>query len=239
MSHDNDVQKRLLATLVSVEAMDKAASETRTEVSSEEGIEDTIHSELPDVSIRELESKLSGETGSDLEEDYKRARNFTYALQDISLVMLKNICSLAVGTAHPRAYDTYNSLLTNMRGLNKDLMEINKAANDVKQQTRTLPPAEKPPEQEEGEGAMTTVTTDGKSVTVTMGKRPTTQSILEIIKNAKANEETIENEEIIRRAAVLEAEKAEDAEFESMKVVSEQPEETPPEEVGETNGQCS
>lgn len=238
MSHDNDVQKRLLATLVSVEAMDKAASETRTEVGEDGEVLDAIQSELPDVSVRELKSKLTGETGSDLEEDYNRARNFTYALQEISLVMMKNIVSLAVGTAHPRAYDTFNSLLTNMRGLNKDLLEINKSANDVKQQSRTMPPAETPPTAETEEGTAT-ITTDGKSVTVTMGKRPTTQSILEIIKNAKANEETIENEEIIRRAAVLEAEKAEDAEFESMKVVSEQPEETPPEEVGETNGQCS
>ena len=212
MSHDNDIEKRLMATLVSVEAMDKAASETRSEVDENGEVMDAIQSELPDVSIRELESKLTGENGSDLEEDYKRARNFTYALQEISLVMMKNIVSLAVGTAHPRAYDTFNSLLTNMRGLNKDLLEINKSANDVKQQSRTMPPAEKPPETD----SETTVTTDGNTVTVTMGKRPTTQSILEIMKKAKENNEIIDNNEIARRAAEMEAEAAEEAEFQEM-----------------------
>lgn len=211
-THD-DFQSKLLATLQTVEAMDKAASDVKKEITETDdcSVLDGIEAEMPNVELAELESKLGDEDESDIQTDYKRARNFTYALQEISLTMMRNACKLAVGTQHPKAYDTFNNLLTNMRGLNKDLLEINKAANEVRKTNRELPPKDRPVNGDGGTDV--TVTADGQTVAVSITKRPTTQSILEIIKAAKESGELLDNDEIAKRALQKEAEESQEAEF--------------------------
>lgn len=193
----NSFEENLMKTLSEVEALDKAANAVGNEEGGSE--QPLFESSMPTFDIAVKESKLTDEDESDIKTDYDRARNLTYALQDISLVMLKNSCSMAVATQHPKAYSTFNEIITNLRGLNKDLLDINKAANEVRIKSRTVPDPKKP----ETDGMTTTVTSDGNTMTVTMGPRPTTKSIFDVMNEAKKAGQSLENDEITKRALEL------------------------------------
>lgn len=194
---------RLMATLEQVQAMDVAAAKVGTDMMDPDNAEaDAFSQEIPDVEVKNIASSAEEEEGSDITTDYKRARDITYALQEVSIVMLKNACSMACTTAHPRAYDVVNNIMTNMRGLNKDLMDYQKTFYEGKGKKRLLP-AKEQPLGGDGGGMEVGVTTDGTSVQLTIGPRPTTQNIMEVIKQAREkgiDVSKLDNKQIIELA---------------------------------------
>lgn len=201
---ENSLSDRLMATLEQVQAMDGAAAKVGTDMMDPDNNEaDAFSQEIPDVEVKNIESSAEEEEGSDITTDYKRARDITYALQEVSIVMLKNACSMACTTAHPRAYDVVNNIMTNMRGLNKDLMDYQKTFYEGKGKKRLLPAKELPQGGEGGGGMEVGVTTDGTSVHLSIGPRPTTQNIMEVIKEARAkgiDVSKLDNKQIIEMA---------------------------------------
>lgn len=194
---------RLMATLEQVQAMDVAAAKVGTDMMDPDNTEaDAFSQEIPDVEVKNIASSAEEEEGSDITTDYKRARDITYALQEVSIVMLKNACSMACTTAHPRAYDVVNNIMTNMRGLNKDLMDYQKTFYEGKGKKRLLP-AKEQPQGGDGGGMEVGVTTDGTSVQLTIGPRPTTQNIMEVIRQAREkgiDVSKLDNKQIIELA---------------------------------------
>lgn len=194
---------RLMATLEQVQAMDVAAAKVGTDMMDPDNNEaDAFTQDIPEVEIKNIDSSAEEEEGSDITTDYKRSRDITYALQEVSIVMLKNACSMACTTAHPRAYDVVNNIMTTMRGLNKDLMDYQKIFYEGKGKKRLLP-AKEQPQGGDGGGMEVGLSTDGTSVQLTIGPRPTTQNIMEVIRQAREkgiDVSKLDNKQIIELA---------------------------------------
>ncbi|MGL4353079.1 MAG: terminase small subunit [Aeromonas popoffii] len=202
---ENSLSDRLMATLEQVQAMDGAAAKVSTDMMDPDNNEaDAFSQDLPDVKVESISSSAEDEDNSDITTDYKRSRDFTYAMQEVNLVMLKNACSMACTTAHPRAYDVVNNIMATMRGLNKDLMDFQKTFYEGKGKKRLLPAKEMPQGGGgDGGGMEATVTTDGTSLHLSIGPRPTTQNIMEVIKQAREkgiDVSKLNNQEIIELA---------------------------------------
>jgi len=210
MSNDGGLSQRLLETLDTIKSIDQGASQVAKEIS--DGDEESglgFSAELPTIEIIKQETRAEDEENSDLLEDYRRARDFTYALQDATLVMLKNAATMAVATAHPRAYGVVNEIVTNMRGLNKDLMDIQKSLNESRTKHRTVPNVEQKEPEGGDVGVGVQTNPDGStSIGIRVGSRASTMNILEVLKKARESGldlSTLNNEDIASAAERLEA----------------------------------
>lgn len=200
-----DLSAGLLDALEHVQGIDEAASRIAEEAKNGNTEDDpmgNIAQEFPDVKITDKESSVEDEESSDVVVDYNRARSATYSMQDIMLIMLKNACTMAVATAHPRAYGVVNEMMTTMRGLNKDLLDIQKAMLESKGKFRTLPAVgSEPPVPGEGvEGQVTTP--DGTVLTISAG-RPSSKNILKMLKEMKENGvdlDSLDNSDLLEAA---------------------------------------
>ena len=199
----DSISDRLLSTLEAIEGADKAASEVTRDFLSDSDEVALFDQETPVIELKQNASCVENEDGIDLLDDYKRSRDFTYMMQDASLVLLKNLSNLAATSAHPKAYDSVNQLLNTMRGFNKDLMEFQKILLDAKGKKRLLPLKDSTPQ--DGRASVS-VQTDGDTLTVTMRDRPTTTNILEVIQRAKKEGRdisTMDNDSIIIEATKI------------------------------------
>ena len=71
------------------------------------------------------------ENGSDIRDDYVTSRNITHTLIDMAGQALEGALSVAIETQHPKAYGVFNELATTMRGLSKDLLEMQKIYKEI------------------------------------------------------------------------------------------------------------
>lgn len=203
----DDLNERLLRTLDAIHAVDNGAKAVTTSLTGEGDEADPMEafsSEIPTVEVKELDTEETAEEETDLLKDYTRARNFTYAMQDVSLVMLKNLCQIAATTMHPKAYDSVNQMMTTMRGMNKDLMDFQKQLLESRGKKRTLPNKTLA----EGETFLHNVVDEnGSTLTISTRDRPTTTNILEVIRKAKEQGKDLsqlDNQMIVAEAELLE-----------------------------------
>lgn len=68
---------------------------------------------------------------SDIADDYITSRNITHTLIGMTGSALEGALSVAVETQHPKAYTVFNELATTMRGLSKDLLEMQKIYKEI------------------------------------------------------------------------------------------------------------
>lgn len=201
----DDLNERLLRTLDAIHAVDNGAKAVTSSLTEEEGDPmEAFSSEIPNVEVKELDTEETAEEETDLLKDYTRARNFTYAMQDVSLVMLKNLCQIAATTMHPKAYDSVNQMMSTMRGMNKDLMDFQKQLLESRGKKRTLPSKTLA----EGETFIQNVVDEhGATLTISTRDRPTTTNILEVIRKAKEQGKDLsqlDNQMIVAEAELLE-----------------------------------
>lgn len=202
----DDLNERLLKTLDAINAVDNGAKAVTSALGgdSDEDPMEAFSSDIPDVEVKELPSEEDTEEQTDLLKDYVRSRNFTYAMQDVSLVMLKNLCQIAATTMHPKAYDSVNQMLNTMRGMNKDLMDYQKLLLESRGKRRTLPPKTLA----EGETFVHgSIDENGTTLTISSRERPTTTNILEVIRKAKEQGRDLselDNQLIVAEAELLE-----------------------------------
>lgn len=178
----------LLQTLNAAKAQDEALKELTQEGAGRE-LQETDELTLKQIEVVAKESKLSDDSENDMVNDFQQARNVTYACQELMLGLLGDATKLAITTENPRAYDIVNNLVTNVRGLNKDLLDFNKMAIDNKAQT--APPAD-------GETKVTV--SEGGDVTVQRGNKISTSEMLrriEIARKEKGEIETLDNSELL------------------------------------------
>lgn len=200
----DDLNERLLRTLDAIHAVDNGAKAVTSSLTEEGDPMEAFSSEIPNVEVKELDTEETAEEETDLLKDYTRARNFTYAMQDVSLVMLKNLCQIAATTMHPKAYDSVNQMMSTMRGMNKDLMDFQKQLLESRGKKRTLPSKTLA----EGETFIQNVVDEhGATLTISTRDRPTTTNILEVIRKAKEQGKDLsqlDNQMIVAEAELLE-----------------------------------
>lgn len=68
---------------------------------------------------------------SDIKDDYIVSRNITHTLIDMTGTALQGAMDVAIETQHPKAFTIFNELATTMRGLSKDLLEMQKIYKEI------------------------------------------------------------------------------------------------------------
>ncbi len=205
------ISDRLMETMQQIQAVNTASSEAINEIGDESFGEAMLPAEMPDCTINPIQTNLEDEPSSDIKTDYTRAREYTYALQDIGLIMLKNAAQMAVATQQPKAYTSVNELMNTMRNLNKDLMDIQKSVMDGTKKKRELPA----PEVKEEEGDENDLEVTALKIT---GKKMSTQNVIDVMAKLMAQGKDVNsmsNEEIMEAAIVIEGECSNGGEAES------------------------
>lgn len=166
----------LLQTLQAARSQDSANRQlSREGAGLDEDFDDTNDIE---VEVKEKESKFKEDSETDIAEDFKRARNVTYACQELMIEMLGDAAKLAISTENPRAFDIVNNIVTNVRGLNRDLLDFNKAAIEAKGKSN-------PQNTGDGESGTHVSIDENGAVSVTQTRRTSTVSLLEKIEAAR------------------------------------------------------
>ena len=70
-------------------------------------------------------------SNADLQEDYVMSRNITHTLIDYAGNALQGALSVAISSQHPKAFEVFNQLTNTMRGLSKDLLEVQKTYQNI------------------------------------------------------------------------------------------------------------
>lgn len=80
---------------------------------------------------KEVATSVPETANSDIRDDYITSRNITHTLIEMAGSALEGALSVAVETQHPKAYTVFNELATTMRGLSKDLLEMQKIYQQI------------------------------------------------------------------------------------------------------------
>lgn len=80
---------------------------------------------------KQVPSTVPSDEASDIRDDYITSRNITHTLIDMAGSALEGALNVAVETQHPKAYTVFNELATTMRGLSKDLLEMQKIYKEI------------------------------------------------------------------------------------------------------------
>lgn len=83
---------------------------------------------------------------SDAKTDYAYARSLNYTLIKMTTQALARSLEIVRETEAPRAFEAFNNLATTVRGLNKDLLDLQKVYKEV---TKDRPEMNKPPVDDE------------------------------------------------------------------------------------------
>jgi hypothetical protein len=92
---------------------------------------------------KEIATSVPETENSDIRDDYITSRNITHTLIDMAGSALEGALSVAIETQHPKAYTVFNELATTMRGLSKDLLEMQKIYKEISAEKAARAAAEK------------------------------------------------------------------------------------------------
>lgn len=123
---------------------------------------------------KNVPTTTSDTDASDIRDDYVTSRNITHTLIDMAGSALEGALNVAMETQHPKAYTVFNELATTMRGLSKDLLEMQKIYKEIS--------AEKAAKQEAAAKAQNLTQNNVTNIT-------THASLADILKAVKAQEE--------------------------------------------------
>lgn len=203
----NDISSRLLDSLNQVTASDEASAQLSrermdpNEFGAAPGVDDEDYAiiHVPEIKIENKESKLPEIPDTNLTADANRVRDVTYAMQEVSIELLKGSVKMACETENPRAYTVCNELMTTIRGLNKDLLDAARTIEEVKQKAKpsTTPTG----------GTHVEVDEDGKVKVTTAPKGHSTKNLLALVEEMRrngGNASAVNNETILGEAKDVE-----------------------------------
>lgn len=93
---------------------------------------------------KEITTSVPEVENSDIRDDYITSRNITHTLIDMAGSALEGALSVAIETQHPKAYTVFNELATTMRGLSKDLLEMQKIYQQIAEENKAKKAAQGP-----------------------------------------------------------------------------------------------
>lgn len=185
----SNISDRLLNSLTQITAQDEANAQLSrelmdpTEFGAAPGVDDDDYThavvDVPQIKIETKESKLPDIPDTNLTADANRVRDVTYAMQEVSIELLKGSVKMACETENPRAYTVCNELMTTIRGLNKDLLEAARTIEEVKQKAKPAAIAEG--------GTQVEVDEDGKVKVTTAPKGHSTKNLLALVEEMRRN----------------------------------------------------
>mgnify|MGYP003385119518 CR=1 FL=1 len=76
---------------------------------------------------------LISDTGNDIEDDLKFARQNIRHLITRGLASAEQLTSISQSSESPRAYEVMNALIKNLSEMNKDLLQLHKTAHQLKE----------------------------------------------------------------------------------------------------------
>ncbi len=184
MSNDGTMGGRLMETLSDVRSVDGAKEQLERDMNQMSVYdEDPLEKNTQITSIpipetnfdKQQTSNIAETSDSNIQVDADRARDMTYAMQDLTAELLGGAVKMACETQNPRAYGMVNDMMNTMRGLNKDLLENAKTVQDLTRGGGSV-----------GKGSTTvTVEEDGQ---VTVEKTaPTTSNLLDMVEEHRRN----------------------------------------------------
>lgn len=86
--------------------------------------------ELIPFEIKEVATTVP-EDNTDIRDDYITSRNLTHTLIDMAGSAIQGALEVAIQTQHPKAFSVFNELATTMRGLSKDLLDMQKIYKEI------------------------------------------------------------------------------------------------------------
>lgn len=97
------------------------------------GLEEERPKEIHKFVLKEIKTRLTDlEASHDLETDYIYSRNLYYTLLELTNGAAINAFHLALNSEQPRAYSTFNELVSTAGRLTSDLLSLQKILKDVK-----------------------------------------------------------------------------------------------------------
>lgn len=93
--------------------------------------EEIVRPERGELVVDPISSNTQEIENSDAQQDYLNARNNLYAMIKMTGDMSFVAMHVAKETEHPRSFEAFNSLITSMRTLNKDLIDMHKTMKEV------------------------------------------------------------------------------------------------------------
>lgn len=99
--------------------------------------------ELKPFQPKQVPSNIPISDNSDIRDDYITSRNITHTLIDMAGGALEGALTVAIETQHPKAFSVFNELATTMRGLSKDLLEMQKIYKEIAAEKEARIAAEK------------------------------------------------------------------------------------------------
>lgn len=129
MSHT--MSERLKETLGMLESHGVEIKEAPSYDESEEEIVGARGGAVIPFVPKNVPTTIPETENSDIRDDYITSRNITHTLIDMAGQALEGALSVAIETQHPKAYGVFNELATTMRGLSKDLLEMQKIYKEI------------------------------------------------------------------------------------------------------------
>ena len=87
--------------------------------------------EITEFVPKKVESSVSTLEKTDLGDDYITSRNITHALIDYAGSALQGALQVSIESQHPKAFEMFDRLANTMRGLSKDLIDMQKVYQSI------------------------------------------------------------------------------------------------------------
>lgn len=87
--------------------------------------------ELIPFQPKQVPTTIPESENSDIRDDYVTSRNITHTLIDMTGQAITGALDVAISTQHPKAYSVFNELAVTMRGLSKDLLEMQQIYKEI------------------------------------------------------------------------------------------------------------
>lgn len=127
----NNMSDRLKGTLEQIDNSKAGLNDISTDFADEDVIGQRGGEVIPFEMKQVPTSVPVVEECSDIRDDYVTARNITHTLIEMGGSAIQGALDVAIQTQHPKAYTVFNELATTMRGLSKDLLEMQKIYKEI------------------------------------------------------------------------------------------------------------
>lgn len=127
----NNMSDRLKGTLEQISAPNATLNDINVDFKDDDIIP-SRGGELIPFEMKEVATSVPEvEDNTDIRDDYVTARNLTHTLIEMSGSAIQGALVVAIQTQHPKAFSVFNELATTMRGLSKDLLEMQKIYKEI------------------------------------------------------------------------------------------------------------
>lgn len=127
----NNMSDRLKGTLEQIEGNKSGLNDIVADFADEDIIGQRGGEVIPFEMKQVATSVPEVDENNDIRDDYVTSRNLTHTLIEMAGSAIQGALDVAISTQHPKAYTVFNELATTMRGLSKDLLDMQKIYKEI------------------------------------------------------------------------------------------------------------